>query len=161
MSTKATMAPQLQPVTHEVGGSVRRRDRAHVRASRATKRTPARVLAEHYGVSESRARHFRTDDQAGPVTTLCALIADPRVEAAPLLVAAMASYEERFLYAPTSELRARLKYLREVEEHRCQSEQDRALMVRDGKRTEACFNHAGVLIEIGVLEELLGEEVAH
>lgn len=157
----AKMRAATQPVPHDGRVSVRRADRAHRRASWAAKRTPAKVLAEHVGVSESRARHQRTDDATGPITTLCTLIADPRADGAALLVAAMAAFEERFVFAPTDDLRARLKHLREVEEHRAQAEQDRALMVRDGKRAEACLNHAAVLVEISVLEEMLGNETAH
>lgn len=155
------MATDGAVVAHGGRVAVRRTDRAHRRSSWAERRTPSKVLAEHYGVSESRARHFRTDDQAGPLTTLLAMIADPNVDGSALMVAVLAAFEERFLYAPTPELRERLRFLREVEEHRLEAEQNRAQMIRDGKRTEACLNHAGVLIEIAVLEEMLGEEIAH
>lgn len=157
---RASLATSLEAVTHGPGASVRRVDRAHRRANWAAARTPSKVLARHWGVSDSRARHLRTDDQRSPVTTLCAMLADPTVDAGGLMIALLAAYEERFVFAPTPELRARLKHLREVEEHRAQAEQDRAVMVRDGSQAEACLNHAAVLVEIAVLEELLGE-VAH
>lgn len=157
----ATVAPKAAVVTHAPGVAVRRRDRAHRRASWASRRSPARILAEHLGVSESRARHLRTDDQAGPITLLCDMIADPAVDGAALLVAAIEAFEERFVYAPTAELRARLKHLREVEEHRAEAEQNRAVMVRDHTRAEACRNHAAILLEMSVLEELLGMEEVH
>lgn len=160
-SIRARVPAVTAPVTHEAGAAVRRRDRAHRRASWAAARTPSRVLAEHFGVSESRARHYRTDDQAGPVTTLCDMIADPAVDGAAILAAAIEAFEERFVYAPTEELKARLKHLREVIEHRAQAEQDRAVMVRDRCRAEACRNHAAVLLEMAVLEELLGIEEVH
>lgn len=157
----ASLATQMEFVTHGPGGCVRREDRAHRRASWAARRTPAKVLALHLGVSESRARHQRTDDQGGPLTVFCSLIADPNVDGAALMVAVMAAFEERFVFAPTADLRARLKYLREVAEHVAEAEQNRAVMVRDASRAEACLNHAAVLVEMSVLEELLGIEEVH
>ena len=73
----------------------------------------------------------------------------------------MASFEERFIDAPRAELHARLKYLREVEEHRLEAEQNRAMVVQCPERAGAYLAHASALIELAVLVELLDVEVAH
>ena len=163
MSTRPKLSPQLQPVTHAAAVVVRRNDRAHVRAARAAGRTPSRALARHWGVSESRARHLRTDDAKGPLTKLLGMIADPEIEAAPIVVAVLAAFEDRYTHAPRAELRARLEYLRGDAEHMAEARQNRALQTETHEDVGAVLDHASVLIEIAVLEDLLtpGEERAH
>lgn len=153
MTRTMTVAPARRP--HEPGAAVRRTDRAQLRASSAISRTPSKTLAAHFGVSESRARHFRTDDPSGPVTKVLGLIADPSVDAGPIVAAVLSSFEERFLFAPTADLRARLAYLRETEEHRLEAEQNRAMVVNDPNRADAYRAHAAALIELATIEELL------
>lgn len=162
MRTRAKLEPQLQPVTHGTGVVVRRRrDRAHARAAVATAETPSKVLAQVFGVSDSRARHLRTDDQSGPVTTFYALLADPRVDAAPLLVGALVSFEERFVTTPTADLRERLHHLKYEAEHLAEAAQNRALQTPTHQDVDAVVHHAAVLIEIAMLEGLLGAERPH
>lgn len=137
------------------------RGRALNRARQATQNTPSRVLAKHYGVSASRARHMRSGADGNDLATVLQMIADPQIEAAPMVVAVLEAWEERLLYTPTAELRARLKQLREVVEHRAQAEQDRAVLVKSGA-AEACRQHASILIEMACHEEMLGlTERAH
>lgn len=153
----AKLSAAAHPVQHTPGAAVQRLDRAHARARYATARIPSRKLAEHWGCEPATARSFRTRVRSGPLTKVLELIADPSVDAAPIVAGLIAAWEERFICEPTDDLRARLKHLREVVEHRAQAQQDQALMVRDGSHMEACLQHAGVLIEIVVHEELLGE----
>lgn len=145
---------------HDPGVNVReagRIGRAHHRASWAMRPTPARILARHFGISESRVRHQRTDDPSGALTQVLATIADPENKEAHRTVAAvLAAYEERFLGGPRNECLSRLLHLREVEEHKAEAEQNRATVVLDPHRTEAYLYHAGILTEMATLEELLG-----
>lgn len=137
------------------------RGRAQNRARWATQTTPSRVLAKHYGISASRARHRRAGDRPTELSVVLEMVADPNVDAGRIVVALLEAWEERFLYQPTAELRARSKRLRENVEHQLQAEQDRAVLVRDGA-AEACRQHASVLLEMACIEEVLGlTERAH
>lgn len=155
----ARLRPATEPAKHTTGAAVRRRDRAHAREGWATSGIRSGLLAKHYGCSPARARSIRTRDPRGPFTTVCAMLADPSIsdeDAGKMLAGLLCSYEERFLCRPTEELRARLKRLREEDEHRLQAEQDRALMVRCPETlVTACLQHAGALIEIAVHKDLL------
>lgn len=160
------MSRKLYAVTHIEGVNVRtrlqRRDRAHRRSCWATRRTPSRVLAAHWGVSASRARHLRTDDPKGALTTVLAMVADPEVDAGPIVAAVLSGFEERFLFSPTTDLRARLARLRDRDEHLLEAAQNRATVVRSPKRAEDYLAHATALIEMAVLVEILEpEELAH
>lgn len=138
--------------------TVGRIERSQRRASWATRRTPSRVLADHFGVSPSGARHMRSGRLGSPLQVVLGMIADPGVDAAPIVSAVLAAYEERFLAgAPAREALARLLHLREVEEHRAEAEQNRATVILCPQRTEAYLYHAGVLTEMSVLEEVLGQ----
>lgn len=164
MRTPAKLEPQLQPVPHEKPVVVRRRrDRAHARASKALRATPAATLARHLGISESRVRHQRTDDQGGALTALLGMIADPRVDAAPIVAAVLSAFEERFVCVPTAELRARLSHLKYTQEHLAEAAQNRALQTPTHDDLDAVLDHAATLLEIATIESVLGpgEERAH
>lgn len=136
-----------------------RRDRAHERAGWASSRTPSPVLARIFGISESRVRHQRSDDQGGALTLVCAAVADPRVDAEAVITAIAESYEDRFLDADPKILRARLDVLRTEQEHVAQAAQDRALM-NDGQGTnDALRRHATILNEIVAIRVRLGFEL--
>lgn len=137
-----------------------RRARARSRARWATASTPSRVLARHYGVSASRARHLRSGIEGSAFATVLGMIADPEVDAGPMIVALLESWEERFLYQPTADLRARLKRLREDIEHRAECEQNTALLTRRGA-ADACRHHASILLELAAHEEILNGEEIH
>lgn len=141
-------------VTHAAPVVVRAR--AHARASYAASRTPARILAHHFGVSESRVRHQRSDDASGPLTLLLGMIADPAVEGGPLVAAVLSAYEERFLFASTDDLRARLAHLKNDKEHGLEARQNRALQLNSADRCSALRDHAAALLEIATIEEVLG-----
>lgn len=150
----ATIAQTPADVTRST--AIGARGRAQARSSWATRAVPSRVLAGHYGVSASRARHLRSDDATGPLTVTLALIADPNVDAGPIVAAVLAAYEERHLYAPTDVLRARLAHLRDDDEHRLEAAQNRATVVHAPNRADAYRDHAAALIEMATIEELLG-----
>ena len=160
-SMRGRVPAAAAPVTHEVGAAVRRRDRAHRRASWATCRTPSRVLVEHFGVSASRVRHFGSDDLTGPITEVCNAAADPQVDGEAILAAVMESIEDRDLgQADRKVMEARLAHLRLEAEHACQSQQDRALMLNGPGTNDALRKHARVLLEMAALRSRLGLEGA-
>jgi len=155
MRVRVGVAPDQRP--HEAGANVRRTDRAHGRASWATRRSPSNVLAQHFGVSASRISHQQTDDRSGALTKVCVALADPAVDGAAMLAACCEAYEERHVFASTDELRARFKHLREVAEHRAEAEQNAALMT-GAEFADECRQHASILLELACLAEILGLE---
>lgn len=124
------------------------------------KKTPAKVLARHLGVSESRVRHQRTDDQNGALTTVLALISDPDVDAAAIITSVLEAWEDRFLTAPEADLRARLARLRERDEHVLEAAQNAATVIMAPNRSDTYRDHAAGLLEMAMLTDMLEQEAA-
>lgn len=157
---RAKLSPQLEPVQHTPGATVLRADRAHDRARYATSGIRSAKLAEHWGVAPATARSMRTRVPS-PLSEVLALVADPAVNAGPIVAALIAAWEERFVFAPTADLCARLAHLKYEAEHAAEAAQNRALQTPSHDDIDAVLNHAALLIEIVVLEGMVGEERPH
>lgn len=154
VSMAATIAPVRDPRTRTQAAGARAR--ARDRAAAATRRIPSRLLAEHWGVSSARARHLRSEGNA--VSSVFDLIADPRIpddEASRIVGALLQSYEERFLFRPTEDLRARLAQLRNEDEHRLEAAQNRATVCNSPDRIECYVAHASALLEMATIDGML------
>lgn len=156
----AKMSAQLQRVQHTKAAGVLREDRAHARARRATRGIRSQKLAEHFGVAPATARSMRTRVK-GPLSNVLALVSDPTVDAGPIVAALLLAWEERFVFEPTADLRARLAHLKYEAEHAAEARQNRALQTPTTKDVGDVISHASILLEIALLESLVGEEKAH
>lgn len=136
--------------------------RAHDAARFPLSRTPSPVLAEHFGVSPSRARRLRAEGPENPVSIFLGLVEDPDVRNAPDYVAsALEALERRYIreaQANPQALRARLVVLMS-EEHTVEAGQNRALQSEQGV-DDALLTHASKLIEIVAIRRALGMEDA-
>lgn len=154
MTMASTIAPARRERTRtEAAGA---RARARDLASIATRRIPSRLLAEHWGVSPARARHLRAEGNA--LSSVLDVLADPRIpdaEASRVVGVVLQAYEERFLFRPTEDLRARLQQLRNEDEHRLEAEQNRATCCNSPDRVEAYIAHASGLLEMATLVGML------
>lgn len=132
--------------------------RAHERARWALRQTRSHVLAPHFNVSASRVRHFAADDLSGPLTAVCAAVADPKCDGEAFQVAIEESMEDRYLDVDRGTLEGRYGHLRLEAEHHCQAQQDRALMADGPGTNDALRKHARVLLEMAAIRRRLGLE---
>jgi hypothetical protein len=123
--------------------------RAVPRARWALKQTRRGVLASIFEVDETRVSH-RMRDGDNCAADFYAVLADPLVDAAPLMAGAFESYEERLLQAEPAVLRARLDYLM-LHEHDREARQNRALMQGRIVSSEVRAHHSalGEMLAIG------------
>lgn len=130
---------------------------AHSVARWALSRTPSRVLARHWGVSDARARHLRTDDPRNPFTFTVAMIADPEVDGPCMVAACLEALEARYMteaQESREKMQARLVYLmdRQLEAENAVRRAERT----GSGTTQACLDLAAVLIEVAAVRNQLG-----
>lgn len=131
--------------------------RAHAAAQWSLARTPSSVLARHWGVSSSRARHLRTDEPENPVSVTLAMVEDPEVDGPAIVASVLEALERRYLVQALDDpkaVRARLAFL-VSQEHTSEAHQNRALQSGQGVEA-ACLTHASELLEIVAIRRALG-----